>query len=458
MDRGPDGSAGLDAARCWELTRDAIRAVATSDAHIVGIGVAAQLGLVVVDLGLRAITPVMLWSDQTAKAYVPGVRAALAAPGAPVVGRMVTAELAAPRLRMLLDRQPRIMERAAKVLSLKDYLTAQLTGTATTDPTHASYTLLYDVVSRSWSVPFAGALGISADLLPPVRGASEIAGQLRADVARDCGLPEGIAVAVGGPDGTVGAIGAGAIASGRTVDIAGTTDVLVHVVDSPLVDPAMVITTNAHVPDGLWTIGGATGMTGGMLDWVAHTLGYADVESLHSSLDPSLFAEPIGSNGVLMDPALTGHRFPYWNLDRVGSIHGLTPGTLPTDLVSAAHEGAAFVVGDGLRELARLGQRVTAVMIVGGVARRHASLQLRANVWGVPVEGVSDGMATSRGVAILAATASGLFSGLAEATAQLAKKGVIFDPIAEQADAYSDTYARWRSTFSRPSQGIDSDR
>lgn len=442
-----DGSAGLDAAECWELTQSAIAGV-SGGARVLGIGVAAQLGLVLVDAALDAITPVMLWSDQTAQPYVAEVRDAFRASAAPTVGRRISSELAAPRLRMLLDRQPDVMERAAKVLSLKDYLTAKLTGVATTDPTHASYTLLYDVAERAWSTDFAASLELAGSLLPEVRTASEVAGFLRADVARACGLPEGIPVAVGGPDGTVGAIGAGASEHGRTVDIAGTTDVLVHVVENPLIDPESVVTTNAHVADGLWTIGGATGMTGGTLSWLAGMFGYPDVESMNRELEASLEAVPMGSNGVLVDPALTGHRFPYWDLARTGRIQGMTPGTGRADIVNATNEGAAFLVAVGLEEISRLGQDPTSVAVVGGVARREENLRLRADVWGIPVEGVSDGMATSRGVAVLAATASGLFSSLVEASAHLVPKGTTFEPDGARAAVYRDIFTTWKQTFS----------
>lgn len=450
-----NGSTGLDAAECWELTKSAIAGVSPG-AHVLGIGVAAQLGLVVVDAALEAIAPVMLWSDQTAQPYVAEVQSAFQSSVAPTVGRRVSSELAAPRLRMLLDRQPHVLDRASKVLSLKDYLTAKLTGVATTDPTHASYTLLYDVVERAWSTDFAASLGLAKDLLPEVRTASEVAGFLRADVARACGLPEGIPVAVGGPDGTVGAIGAGASQPGKTVDIAGTTDVLVHVVEVPVIDPDSVVTTNAHVADGLWTIGGATGMTGGTLSWLAGLFGFRDVESMNGELEGALETVPLGSNGVLVDPALTGHRFPYWDLARTGRIQGVTPGTDRADIVNATNEGAAFLVGAGLSELSRLGCHPTSIAVVGGVARREANLRLRADVWGIPVEGVSDGMATSRGVAVLAATASGVFSSLVEASAHLVPNGTTFEPDGARTGEFREVSTIWERTFSGLDMGDDS--
>lgn len=125
----------------------------------------------------------------------------------------------------------------------------------------------------------------------------------------------------------------------------------------------------------------------------------------------------------------------------------MTPDTGRADIVNAANEGAAFLVAVGLEELARLGEIPASIAVVGGVARREENLRLRADAWGVPVEGVRDGMATSRGVAVLAATAGGVFSTLAEASAQLVPRGTVFEPDSARSAQYRDILATWKQTF-----------
>src|SRR5690606_35217917 len=188
--------------------------------RIAAVGVSAQLGMVLVDAAGAAVSPVYLWSDRTAEDALDGVRAVLAeTPGLPHPGRRITAEATAVRLQSLASNDPGLVERAAAVLTLKDYLVARLTGEFVCDPTHASYTLLFDIAAREWSPRVADALGLPAGLLPPVRPADAPAGTVTGRAAEETGLPEGLVVAVGGPDGTVGSLGAGAVAPGRTVDI-----------------------------------------------------------------------------------------------------------------------------------------------------------------------------------------------------------------------------------------------
>ena len=101
-------------------------------------------------------------------------------------------------------------------------------------------------------------------------------------------------VAVGGPDGSTGALGAGAAAAGVTVDIAGTTDVLMHLVGEPPVRSALGgAVLNAYLLDDLWAAGGPTGLTGGGLEWLTGVLGYSSVAAAYEALEPNLpFAEP----------------------------------------------------------------------------------------------------------------------------------------------------------------------
>ena len=148
------------------------------------------------------------------------------------------------------------------IVSVKDFVVERLTGAVVTDETHASYSGLFDVAKRSWSRSLMHRASCNPQWFPPVGPADRRAGGVQASAATQIGIAPGIPVAIGASDGTAGAIGAGAIRGGITVDVAGTTDVVLHCVEQPLRDPERKMILNAHAAPGTWTVGGPTGIHG----------------------------------------------------------------------------------------------------------------------------------------------------------------------------------------------------
>ena len=443
--RGPE-SACLDPDEIWTVVCTAASQTARR-VDVLAIGVTAQIGTVMLGQDSSPITPILLWSDRTAASSKDAIAAAVSAEGLPDVGRRVAAEHAAVRLHHLRDSHPADYERIATILSLKDYIVLRMTGRTLTDPTHASYTLAFDIVRGAWSSELLRAIRAEERWWPAVCGGNLAAGDLTKAAATAIGVRAGTIVAVGGPDGTIGSLGAGALSAGTTVDIAGSTDVLVSVVDRPLLATDAGITANAHPLPGLWTAGGATGLTGGAVAWLAELLRFDSVGKMHAELGAALDRVPPGAGGVLMDTALTGRRFPHWDPSTTGGIRGLRPETTAAELLAAAQEGSAFLVAEGLDLLHEHGAMLDEVTVVGGVARRPQLLQLRADTWGLPVVGIGDGMATARGAAILAAAAAGLYRSVEDAAHVLVARGETFEPDATRSALFTEARRSWREAL-----------
>ena len=336
----------VDPETLWQETCRLVRSASNAVGRIDGIGVTAQLSLVVVDSELRPVCGLMPWSDWRAHDEAAMLSARL--PGVELVaGRWVTPELTAPRLVWLRDRHPELYERVTTAMTLKDFIVARFTGRVVTDSTSASYSLLYDVRKRVWSAELLAVCEINPGLLPPTLEAGDLAGSVNEDAAAHTGLDRGIPVAVGAPDGTLGAVGAGAVDPGVTVDVAGTTDTLFRSVASPAI-PGGSVVLNAFIQPDLWTAGGPTGMTGGALSWIAWLAGLTSVDELYRSWDAEIDRVPAGAEGLVFVTTLTGERFPSWRTKRVGGIEGLRAHHSIAHLARAAEEGAACLVAAGL--------------------------------------------------------------------------------------------------------------
>lgn len=409
-------------------------------ADISAIAVAAQLGMVLLDHRGRPARPALAWGDKRAGHEAEQLSSLQPPEILAVAGRPMSAELTVARLRWLAIHEPTTLRRTRWVVSIKDALLYRLTGRVVTDETNASYSGLFDVYERAWSPPLMEAAGITAAQLPLAKPGMAIAGTLTKEAAAALGLRDGLPVAVGGPDGTVGAIGAGAVAVGVTVDVAGTTDVLLHTIDRPLPDLTHRAVLNAHLAPSLWTVGGPTGLTGGVVQWTALLLGFNSVDEAQEALGETATHR---SDAPIFLTTLDGSRFPTWQSERTGLIAALRPEHGPADVFRAAQQGVAFTVGAGLEALRALGVKINEVIIVGGGAARPATLQLRSDAWAVSVVTLANREATTVGAAMLAGVACGAFPDLEAAARTLVRPGRRYKPRLERAAAMSAERARW---------------
>ncbi|WP_440708177.1 xylulokinase [Herbiconiux sp. YIM B11900] len=399
----------------------------------------AHIGTVAVDSQLRPVAHGGGWADSRGSARLaavaPGLRAELlAAAGrpAPTGGALA--------LALDLMAGPERGEVAA-LLSPKGFLVAHLTGTIATDTVDAAYTLASDVYRGGWQQEALRSLGVPAEWFPAQLAPHAVVGGISASAAARCGLPAGTPVIAGGPDGSVG-IGVLLGASTEAIaDVAGTTDVIARLIARPGDAPAGSLVNPAIAP-GLWTAGGATGLSGGAVARWRALLGAVD--------DPQLAAVPVGCDGLRIVPTMTGGRFPRWDSGSRGAVVGQSPRHGAAEVLRAAQEGAAFTVREGLDLLdgAAAGERLP-IVLAGGSARSAHVAQLRADATGRVVRVCRDPDVTILGAAALALIGSGQVADLDEARSRL---GIGFDTIEPRQEAtrrYDEVYADWTALRDR---------
>jgi len=443
----PDPGRGeqFDPEQTWQAVASAIRELTAPGLRVAAVGVTAHLATVLVGADGRPAMPAMLWRDNRAWREAEWLSAALGPTLVRVTGRRASPEFAAARMRMLATARPQVLGRTRWLLGLKDYLILQLTDRAGSDPATASYTQLFDVRERRWSARIARECGVPLDILPAVRPGVARLGRVTAAAAGLTGLAPGTPVAVGGPDGSSGALGVGAVRNGVTIDIAGTTDVLLHVTDRPADHGDHGTVLNAHLLPGLWTIGGPTGLTGGGLEWLALTLGHQSTAAAYAALAPVIDAADPGE--LMIRTTLTGRRLPGWNERLRGRIDGISDDHGPAHLMRAAEEGSVFEVRLGIDALRAAGAAFDSVILAGGAALSERAAQLRANVWGVRVAAAAERDASLRGAALAAAVAAGRFADSQQAAAHMVPRMRTHDPDPAAAAATQQRYRRWRSVM-----------
>jgi sugar (pentulose or hexulose) kinase len=333
---------------------------------------------------------------------------------------------------------PEGMASLGTVFAPKDYVNLMLTGVHATDPTSAAYTLALDVRRRRWDEELLAVTRAGRWVLPDLAGATDVVGRVLPEAARTTGLPAGIPVATGGPDGTVGAAAILGTDTDCIGDIAGTTDVVVRVVPAPDPAPAGVV-VNPYLADGLWSQGGPTGMTGGGATYWLQMLGQDPAELLLEALTT---VGP-GSDGLRALPHLTGSRFPVWQPEERGWLAGLSPRHRPGHIVRAVHEGAAFAVREAL-DILDPGS-MAPVLLAGGVAKSEGLIRLRADVTGRRTLTRTAPDASLLGAARIAQLAIGIHDSWPAAVASGPPVGSPVEPAVAAVKTYQEEYDDWRT-------------
>jgi xylulokinase len=439
LDLGADGRAEVDLEQIWGHVCAVLPEILANIApgRLLALGVASALGYVLLDEQGRPLGGSILWMDRRA-----GVEAVQLASLLNeerlyrITGRNLDPEIFLAKLLWIRRHEPERYARTRCFVGTKDDVIRRLTGAIASDPTHASYSMLYDVVRRAWSDEILSATDVSRSLLPPLRRAAEVAGRVTREAASCTGLPEGLPVVTGASDGTVGCLAAGIATPGTAVNVTGTSDVLMTSTTHPILDPERRTLLNPHpVADG-WMVGGIMGTTGGALKWFAETC-CRDLPAIdrYRILDAEAANVGVGARGVICLTGLTGERAPLWNPAARGVLFGLDLGHGRAEIVRAILEGVALGVRSVAEVLRESGADIRRIRVVGGGAASALWNQIRADAIGVPVERPSLTEGTATGIAVLAGLGVGVYLDLAEAARTIAPVDAVYvpDPVRHQA-------------------------
>ncbi|WP_223881455.1 xylulokinase [Nesterenkonia ebinurensis] len=271
-------------------------------------------------------------------------------------------------------RREDINHRLHALLSPKDFVVARLTGQILTDTIDAAYTLASAVRCRTWNHGALEQMGLDPSIFPPQTEPLSIIGELSSEASHRTGLPQGLPVAAGGPDGSIGIAVLLGDRRDRIADIAGTTDVLGRLIPDETHQPQGTMLNPAVLPE-LFAAVGATGLTGGAVTHWRGLIGSVEAEEV--------MALPPGACGLKVLTSLTGARFPHWKPKARGAVLGQGTDHGPAHLLRAVHESVGFTVREAIDVLDP--DQSLPVVLAGGVSRSRPALQLRANILNRPL-------------------------------------------------------------------------
>lgn len=459
-DHGHGGRAEQDPEHWWqavgEASRELLSRAGVGAAAVSAVGLSGQMmGAVFLDGDRRPVRPAMIWADSRATAQTDALLAAVGQERAyRLLGHRINATYTLPKMMWVRDNEPEPWARTNSVCVAKDYVTARLTGELVTDPSDASSTDAYDLGSGTWSDLMLGAAGMPADLLPPVVPSTTVVGRLTPRTAEHTGLRPSTVVVVGGGDGPMASVGAGAVspADGAYVCL-GSSAWVACSAEEPMLDPGMRMFSFEHVVPGQYVPTATMQAAGSCLQWVVDLLEPAGGPGRYDRLLHEAVGARAAEDGVFFLPYLLGERSPLWDPAAAGTFVGLQRHHGRAEMVRAVLEGVAFNLRSCLRAFDDNGRGPESLDVIGGGAASDEWLQVLADVWGLPFRRRSiTEDATSLGAAVttLVAVGEADFSaarGLSRTTRELEPHAGRSAVLGAQHERFTDAYDRLQGWF-----------
>lgn len=478
-----------DSEQIWEAVcsavRGAIAAAAIDPAAVVGIGFDATCSLVVRDAHGAPVTVSMdgenrwdtiVWLDHRA------LDEAEECTGSghlvlDYIGGVMSPEMEVPKLMWLKRHLPKSWDRARQIFDLADFLSWKATGSqARSQSTLTCKWTFLSHTSPGWQQDFLALVGLS-DLvekaaLPEVSTpvGTDI-GTLTETAANQLGLTTRCRVGAGLIDAHAGALGTLGAFTGdiATIDrhlalIAGTSSCVMALSAEARPIPGVWGPYFGAVLPSVWLNEGGQSATGALLDHIIrwHGAGGEPTRERHLDICRRVMemreVEGLAlANRLHVLPDFHGNRSPLGDPFALGVISGLT---LDSDFDSLCRlywrtcVSIALGVRHILETLNTRGYAIDTLHITGGHTKNPLLMELYADATGCTVVEPATPDATLLGMAMVAASAAGLYPSLDSACLAMHQGGTSRPPDPEAGSRFEHDYRVFLEML-RQRQAID---
>ncbi|MFB4168424.1 xylulokinase [Virgibacillus sp. JSM 102003] len=407
--------------------------------EIEGISFAGQMhGLVLLDENNQVLRNAILWNDTRTTEQCQQIYNTVGEERLLDIAKNPALEgFTLPKLLWVKEHEPELFKKANKFVLPKDYLRYRLTGQLHMEFSDAAGTLLLDIGMKEWSTEICDLVEIDSNLCPPLVESHTETGKVSAEVAGITGLSNSTSVFAGGADNACGAIGSGILEDGKTLCSIGTSGVVLSYEDSDNKDFQGKVHYFNHGSSNAFYTMGVTLSAGHSLSWFKDV--FAKDESF-VDLVSEVETVPIGSNGLLFTPYLTGERTPHADAVIRASFIGMDSSHQRKDFVRAVLEGITFSLNESINIFRNNGKTIDSIVSIGGGAKNDVWLQMQADIFDARVIKLSSEQGPGMGAAMLAAYGSGWFDSLSDCAAEFLQVDKEFIPDRDNVEVYKKLF------------------
>ncbi len=411
--------------------------------QVAGLSFGGQMhGLVILDENDQVIRPAILWNDGRTTKETDYLNEVIGKDKlSEYTANIAFAGFTAPKILWVKENEPENFTRIRKIMLPKDYLAYRLTGTFATDVSDASGMLLLDVKNRAWSKEMMDICGVTKEQLPKLFESYECIGTLKAEVAGELGLGDGVKVAAGAGDNAAAAVGTGTVGDGMCNISLGTSGTIFITSKSFGVDKFNALHSFDHADGNYHLMGCMLSAASCNKWWEEEIIGVSDFAAEQAQI------QKLGENHVFFLPYLMGERSPHNNPLARATFIGMTMDTTRADMTQAMLEGVAFGLRDCLEVAKSLGIRLERTKIVGGGAKSPLWRKIIANVMGLKVDIPACVEGPSMGGAMLAMVACGAYKDVESAAEAIVKIVDTVEPDPQLVEKYNARYEQFRQIY-----------
>lgn len=445
------GFAEQDPETWWELLKEVLSELKYKDGNgfekISSIGFSGQMhGLVMVDKDGRPVRNAILWLDQRSEKQLDEIKEQVSfqemvstTHNRPFTG------FAFPSLLWVKENEPEVYDRCYKIMHPKDFIRLRLTGRFGSDMSDASSSSGFNVGGRDWAWDIMRRMGIDEDKLPECHEATETAGAVTAEAAKETGLKEGVTVVFGSGDQPAQSIGNGAVKEGIVISNIGTGGQIATYSAKDACDRYLRTHTFCHGIGKAYTIFGASLCSGLSLKWLKNNVVGAESYDVMSKMADEV---PAGSEGLIYLPYLTGERTPHMNPKAKGIFFGMSLAHDRRHFARAVMEGVTFGLKDSLEIFNEMGLSVDRIIASGGGAKSSVWLQMQADIFEKEVIVCKVKEQACLGACIMAGIGEGVFADAEEAADKLVEfDDRVYTPSPETARKYRAAYSVFKKIY-----------
>ena len=415
------------------------------------IGISYQMhGLVLVDKDQNVIRPSIIWCDSRAVSIGDEAEKELGEEWTLTHLLNSPGNFTASKLKWVKENEPELFDKVHKFMLPGDFIAMRLTGEITTTITGLSEGIFWDFDKNAISDELLEYYGFDQSMIPDIVEGFGSEVNLKADIAEELGLKEGIPVTYRAGDQPNNAFSLNVLEPGEVAATAGTSGVVYAVAGKKVYDLQSRVNVFAHVnhtkeTERLGVLLCVNG-TGIQYAWLRRLMGterfdYPTLNEMAESVSP-------GSEGVMCFPFGNGAERMLRNVNPGAQFSGINFNIhQDKHMVRAAVEGIAFSFYYGMKIINEMG--IETNVIRAGMANLFQSkvfAKTLATLSGATIELYNtDG---SVGAARGAGLGVGFYESASEAFKSL-KKVEQIEPEASWQDALREAYANWEAKLKK---------